>query len=183
MATKKKQSSSKGEAKSDREEGEEKSDREESEASEASEAREAREPARPTAKAKPPWTAYAIVGGVCAVIAWSLLKGDEAKTDPKTGAGGELAADAGLAMTDLVVGTGTEAAKGDTVKVHYVGTLTNGTEFDSSKKHNEPFDFQIGKGEVIKGWDQGVPGMKVGGKRKLTVPANLGYGARGSPPV
>jgi peptidyl-prolyl cis-trans isomerase A (cyclophilin A) len=136
-------------------------------------------------KAKPPWTAYVIVGGVCAVIGWSLLRGDSASQTADAGAAGSasLPADGGLGIVDLVVGNGPEAAKGDKVKVHYVGTLTNGTEFDSSRKHNEPFDFQIGRGEVIKGWDQGVPGMKVGGKRKLTVPANLGYGARGSPPV
>ena len=67
--------------------------------------------------------------------------------------------------------------------MHYRGTLTDGTEFDSSKKSGRPFDFKIGAGRVIKGWDQGVPGMKVGGKRKLTVPANLGYGERGHPPV
>ncbi len=69
------------------------------------------------------------------------------------------------------------------MKVHYRGTLTDGTEFDSSKKHDRPFDFKIGAHQVIKGWDQGVAGMKVGGKRKLTVPANLGYGERGHPPV
>jgi FKBP-type peptidyl-prolyl cis-trans isomerase FkpA len=88
-----------------------------------------------------------------------------------------------LVTKDLVVGKGAEAKTGDTVKVHYVGTLTDGKEFDSSKKHNEPFVFELGAGRVIKGWDQGVAGMKVGGKRKLTVPPSLGYGARGSPPV
>ena len=88
-----------------------------------------------------------------------------------------------LGIKDLVVGKGAEAKKGDAVKVHYVGTLPDGKEFDSSKKHNQPFDFEIGAGRVIKGWDEGVPGMKVGGKRKLTVPPSLGYGARGFPPV
>lgn len=88
-----------------------------------------------------------------------------------------------LGIKDLVVGKGAEAKAGDTVKVHYVGTLTDGKEFDSSKKHNEPFSFELGAGRVIKGWDQGVAGMKVGGKRKLTVPPSLGYGARGFPPV
>jgi FKBP-type peptidyl-prolyl cis-trans isomerase len=67
------------------------------------------------------------------------------------------------------------------VKVHYVGTLKSGEEFDASKKHgNEPFQFDLGKGRVIKGWDEGVAGMKVGGKRKLTIPPHLGYGARGA---
>ena len=88
-----------------------------------------------------------------------------------------------LEVKDLVVGKGTEAKKGDAVKVHYVGTLPDGKEFDSSKKHNQPFDFELGAGRVIKGWDQGVAGMKIGGKRKLTVPPSLGYGARGFPPV
>jgi FKBP-type peptidyl-prolyl cis-trans isomerase len=88
-----------------------------------------------------------------------------------------------LESKDLVVGKGAEAKTGDNVKVHYVGTLTDGKEFDSSKKHNQPFEFELGAGRVIKGWDQGVAGMKVGGKRKLTVPPSLGYGARGFPPV
>jgi FKBP-type peptidyl-prolyl cis-trans isomerase len=88
-----------------------------------------------------------------------------------------------LGIKDLTVGKGAEAKAGDSVKVHYVGTLTDGKEFDSSKKHNEPFVFELGAGRVIKGWDQGVAGMKVGGKRKLTVPPSLGYGARGFPPV
>jgi FKBP-type peptidyl-prolyl cis-trans isomerase len=88
-----------------------------------------------------------------------------------------------LEMKDLVVGKGTEAKAGDNVKVHYVGTLPDGKEFDSSKKHNQPFEFELGAGRVIKGWDQGVAGMKIGGKRKLTVPPSLGYGARGFPPV
>jgi FKBP-type peptidyl-prolyl cis-trans isomerase len=88
-----------------------------------------------------------------------------------------------LEIKDLVVGKGTEAKAGDSVKVHYVGTLPDGKEFDSSKKHNQPFDFELGAGRVIKGWDQGVAGMKIGGKRKLTVPPSLGYGARGFPPV
>jgi peptidyl-prolyl cis-trans isomerase A (cyclophilin A) len=137
-------------------------------------------------KAKPPWTAYVIVGGVCVLIGWSLLRGDGSSSqtgDAGAASSASLPGNGTLGIDDLVVGTGAEAAKGDKVKVHYVGTLTNGTEFDSSRKHNEPFDFQLGKGQVIKGWDQGVAGMKVGGKRKLTVPPNLGYGARGSPPV
>jgi FKBP-type peptidyl-prolyl cis-trans isomerase len=88
-----------------------------------------------------------------------------------------------LEIKDVVIGKGTEAKAGDSVKVHYVGTLPDGKEFDSSKKHDRPFDFELGAGRVIKGWDQGVAGMKVGGKRKLTVPPSLGYGARGFPPV
>jgi FKBP-type peptidyl-prolyl cis-trans isomerase len=90
------------------------------------------------------------------------------------------APDAPLGVVDVAVGKGPEAKAGDKVKVHYTGTLTNGTEFDSSRKRNQPFEFTLGKGQVIKGWDQGVAGMKVGGKRKLTIPPGLGYGARGA---
>jgi FKBP-type peptidyl-prolyl cis-trans isomerase len=81
-----------------------------------------------------------------------------------------------LLVEDLVVGTGATAAVGDTVSVHYVGTLTNGTVFDSSYSRNQPFTFRVGAGQVIAGWDQGIPGMKVGGKRRLTIPPSLGYG-------
>jgi FKBP-type peptidyl-prolyl cis-trans isomerase len=85
-----------------------------------------------------------------------------------------------LGIEDLVVGKGDTAAKGQQVTVHYTGWLTNGSKFDSSKDRNEPFEFALGRGQVIKGWDQGVEGMKVGGKRKLTIPPELGYGARGA---
>ncbi|HEX3343076.1 MAG TPA: FKBP-type peptidyl-prolyl cis-trans isomerase [Polyangiaceae bacterium] len=88
-----------------------------------------------------------------------------------------------LEKEDLTVGTGREAKDGDTVHVQYTGTLTNGKKFDSSYDHGgDPFKVTIGKGEVIKGWDQGLPGMKVGGKRRLRIPAELGYGAAGSGP-
>jgi FKBP-type peptidyl-prolyl cis-trans isomerase len=80
-------------------------------------------------------------------------------------------------------GTGAEAKTGNRVTVHYVGTLTDGKKFDSSRDRNKGFAFTLGKGEVIKGWDQGVPGMKVGEVRKLTIPPHLAYGARGFPPV
>ncbi|MFA6365182.1 MAG: FKBP-type peptidyl-prolyl cis-trans isomerase [Candidatus Paceibacterota bacterium] len=84
----------------------------------------------------------------------------------------------GLEIIDEVVGTGTEAVAGKTVSVHYVGTLTNGKKFDSSRDRGTPFSFNLGAGEVIKGWDQGVAGMKVGGKRKLTIAPELAYGSR-----
>jgi FKBP-type peptidyl-prolyl cis-trans isomerase len=80
------------------------------------------------------------------------------------------------------VGKGREAKTGDTVSVHYTGTLLDGTKFDSSRDRNQPFEFKLGAGRVIKGWDQGVVGMKVGGKRTLTIPSDLAYGDRGSPP-
>lgn len=86
-----------------------------------------------------------------------------------------------LQQEDLVVGSGAEAVAGKTVSVHYTGRLTDGTKFDSSLDRGEPFAFRLGAGQVIKGWDQGVAGMKVGGKRKLTIPPDLGYGARGFP--
>jgi FKBP-type peptidyl-prolyl cis-trans isomerase len=87
----------------------------------------------------------------------------------------------GLVVDDLVVGQGAEAkGPGQYVTVHYTGWLTDGTEFDSSHRRNEPFGFPLGVGMVIPGWDQGVVGMRVGGKRKLTIPPELGYGARGA---
>ncbi|WP_281184776.1 FKBP-type peptidyl-prolyl cis-trans isomerase [Trichlorobacter lovleyi] len=88
--------------------------------------------------------------------------------------------DSGLRYVDLVVGKGASPTRGRQVKVHYTGTLENGTRFDSSVDRRQPFSFIIGIGQVIKGWDEGVMGMKVGGKRKLVIPANLGYGARGA---
>ena len=88
-----------------------------------------------------------------------------------------------LKIEDLQVGTGAEAKPGQSVSVHYTGTLTNGSKFDSSRDRNEPFEFSLGAGMVIKGWDQGVAGMKVGGRRKLTIPPELGYGPMGYPPV
>jgi peptidylprolyl isomerase len=86
----------------------------------------------------------------------------------------------GLKYEDLKEGTGAEALEGSMVEVHYTGWLTNGTKFDSSLDRKQPFRFQLGQGRVIKGWDEGVVGMKVGGKRKLTIPPELGYGQRGA---
>jgi FKBP-type peptidyl-prolyl cis-trans isomerase len=85
-----------------------------------------------------------------------------------------------LLIEDLRVGTGAEATSGQTVSVHYVGTLTDGKKFDSSRDRGKPFEFQLGRGRVIKGWDEGVAGMKIGGLRKLTIPPHLGYGERGA---
>ena len=92
---------------------------------------------------------------------------------------GEQDADS-LVMEDEVVGEGPAAKSGDVVTVHYTGWLTDGTKFDSSLDRNQPFTFVLGQGQVIAGWEQGVAGMKVGGKRKLTIPPDLGYGARGA---
>ncbi len=85
-----------------------------------------------------------------------------------------------LEIQDVVVGTGAEALKGKMVSVHYTGWLTDGKKFDSSKDRGQPFQFPLGSGQVIQGWDQGVEGMKVGGKRKLTIPPEMGYGAQGA---
>jgi len=86
----------------------------------------------------------------------------------------------GLIIEEVVIGEGALAGAGQRVSVHYTGWLTDGTKFDSSKDRGDPFDFPLGAGRVIKGWDEGVQGMKVGGKRKLTIPSALGYGARGA---
>lgn len=94
--------------------------------------------------------------------------------------GKEQTTETGLKYTDEVVGTGETPNSGRTVTVHYTGTLTDGKKFDSSKDRDEPFSFTIGVGQVIKGWDEGVMSMKVGGKRKLTIPPELGYGSRGA---
>ena len=89
----------------------------------------------------------------------------------------------GLYIQDLTVGTGDEATSGTTVIVHYEGSLSNGTKFDSSRDRNEPFSFLLGAGRVIRGWDEGVAGMRVGGFRKLVIPPALGYGVGGSLPT
>ncbi|MBQ6154468.1 FKBP-type peptidyl-prolyl cis-trans isomerase [bacterium] len=86
-------------------------------------------------------------------------------------------------IEDLVVGNGAEAKSGDNVTVHYTGTLTDGSVFDSSVNRGTPFEFKVGVGQVIQGWDQGIPGMKVGGKRKLTIPADMAYGNRALPGI
>ena len=85
-----------------------------------------------------------------------------------------------LKIEEIEVGTGAEAKPGQKVEVHYTGWLTDGTKFDSSVDRGRPFSFELGAGRVIQGWDQGVAGMKVGGKRKLTIPPHLGYGERGA---
>jgi len=88
-----------------------------------------------------------------------------------------------LLKEDVKVGKGPAAKAGDTVRVHYTGKLLDGTKFDSSLDRNEPFELKLGAGMVIKGWDEGIPGMKAGGKRKLTIPSDMAYGKNGHPPV
>jgi peptidylprolyl isomerase len=101
-------------------------------------------------------------------------------TAPSASASG--AAQGSLEKVDLVVGTGAEAKKGTAITVHYVGTLLDGTKFDSSIDRGKPFSFIVGESKVIRGWHEGVLGMRVGGKRKLIIPPQLGYGEAGSPP-
>jgi len=92
----------------------------------------------------------------------------------------EVTTPSGLKYTDEVIGNGPSPRNGQTVSVHYTGWLTNGTKFDSSLDRGSPFSFTLGQGQVIKGWDEGVASMKIGGKRKLTIPPDLGYGSRGA---
>jgi FKBP-type peptidyl-prolyl cis-trans isomerase FkpA len=91
-----------------------------------------------------------------------------------------ITTESGLVIEDIVVGEGDMAEAGQRVSVHYTGWLTDGKKFDSSLDRNSPFDFGLGRREVIGGWDEGVQGMRIGGKRKLTIPSQLGYGARGA---
>jgi FKBP-type peptidyl-prolyl cis-trans isomerase FkpA len=101
----------------------------------------------------------------------------------RTFSGKKTSAPEGFNIEDILVGSGQEAKAGDTVSVNYTGWLSDGTKFDSSLDRGQPFEFILGQGNVIKGWDQGVVGMKVGGKRRLTIPPDLAYGAAGFPPV
>src|SRR5436309_7223731 len=114
-----------------------------------------------------------------AITAQAQKKAGDKK--PAKSSGKVVTTKSGLKYEDLVVGKGASPKNGQTVSVHYTGWLTNGTKFDSSKDRGQPFEFPIGQGRVIKGWDEGVLTMKIGGKRKLTIPPSLGYGANGTP--
>lgn len=114
--------------------------------------------------------------GLTPVWGW----GGAMTVNEKGGNAGEMTTASGLKYVDQVIGTGEVAVAGKTTTVHYTGRLENGTKFDSSVDRGQPFSFPLGAGRVIKGWDEGVQGMKVGGKRKLTIPSDLGYGARGA---
>jgi hypothetical protein len=111
-----------------------------------------------------------------------LIPRDWLSRSSSPSSGGETMTASGLKYIDQVVGTGASPKPGQAVTVHYTGTLEDGTKFDSSVDRQQPFTFTIGVGQVIKGWDEGVMTMKVGGKRRLIVPANLGYGAAGRLP-
>lgn len=103
-----------------------------------------------------------------------------AETTPIDDSNNVITTASGLKYIDLEPGTGATPQRGDTVVVHYTGTLEDGTKFDSSRDRGQPFSFKIGVGQVIKGWDEGVGSMKVGGRRQLIIPPDLGYGSRGA---
>jgi FKBP-type peptidyl-prolyl cis-trans isomerase len=122
-----------------------------------------------------------LFGGIVVMCISSMgVGGSMSGSESSASEGKEITTSSGLQYIDQVVGTGDTATAGQTVSVHYTGWLTNGKKFDSSVDRGQPFSFRLGVGQVIKGWDEGVQGMKVGGKRKLTIPSNLGYGARGA---
>lgn len=110
-------------------------------------------------------------------------KGLFSKEKNKLAQAQDITTPSGLKYHDIKVGNGASPRQGQTVFVHYTGWLTNGSKFDSSRDRGQPFDFPLGQGRVIKGWDEGVASMKIGGRRKLTIPSDLGYGPRGMPPV
>ena len=127
---------------------------------------------------------FLFLASVFGVLATFTACGGSNPSAPTATANTGLSSITTLQVTDLVVGTGNTATAGRPVSVHYTGWLYNdgqqGAKFDSSKDRNDPFDFPLGAGHVIKGWDEGVAGMKIGGKRTLIIPAALGYGARGA---
>lgn len=122
-----------------------------------------------------------LVWALCTATTVMSVQAAPKKSDKPQGKAKVTKTASGLQYEDLKVGNGSEAKSGQTVRVHYTGWLTDGKKFDSSVDRGEPFSFKLGAGMVIKGWDEGVAGMKVGTKRKLTIPPELGYGARGTP--
>ena len=127
---------------------------------------------------------YVRRGGAWQVVASQLTAiPDSTQKGGGGSVGTEVTTPSGLKYVDIVVGTGAAPKPGDRLTVHYVGTLEDGKKFDSSYDHGQPFTLPIGMGRVIKGWDEGLMTMRVGGKRKLIIPPDLGYGARGAPPV
>ncbi len=123
-----------------------------------------------------------LLGAAVVAVLVAACSQSQAPSGDGAGSGGgqEVTTPSGLKYTDTKVGTGAEARTGQLVSVHYTGWLTDGKKFDSSKDRGQPFSFPLGGGQVIKGWDEGVAGMHVGGVRRLTIPAQLGYGPRGA---
>ena len=123
-----------------------------------------------------------VIGVIAGLVLVSLVATACSQTPPASGGGGgsEVTTPSGLRYTDVVVGSGAQPQAGQTAVVHYTGWLLDGKKFDSSKDRGQPFSFPVGRGRVIKGWDEGVATMKVGGTRRLTIPPDLGYGAQGA---
>lgn len=117
---------------------------------------------------------------ILALVAVGCERGGERKEEMPSGEPEMVRTESGLQYLDIVEGTGPSPETGQTAVVHYTGRLADGTKFDSSHDRGRPFQFEVGKGRVIKGWDEGVASMKVGGKRKLVIPPELGYGSRGA---
>ena len=119
---------------------------------------------------------------ICALVLFTFILGGERPmaAAENSSTGQEVTTSSGLKYVDQILGTGEVATAGKNTTVHYTGWLENGKKFDSSVDRGQPFSFPLGAGRVIKGWDEGVQGMKVGGKRKLTIPSDLGYGSRGA---
>ena len=129
----------------------------------------------------------AVVMGIVALVTITAMMSCAVSKDTSSGVSQNVStsesipqADSGLRIEDLVIGTGSEAKAGDRISVHYTGWLADGTKFDSSRDRNQPFEFVLGQGSVIQGWDKGVVGMKVGGKRRLVIPPEMAYGERGA---
>lgn len=136
----------------------------------------------PTAPTKPATGRNRQARIIAIVIVLALAASAIAYLVAKRTGGSEVITASGLKYTDEVVGTGATPQRGQTVTVHYTGTLENGKKFDSSRDRGTPADFKIGIGNVIKGWDEGLMTMKVGGRRRLVIPSKLGYGPAGRPP-
>lgn len=124
-----------------------------------------------------------IITLVIAAIIFAVIRDQMPFLSSSDLSGDTITTASGLQIEELVIGNGTEAKPGDTVNVHYTGWLEDGTKFDSSIDRGTPFEFSLGSGRVIKGWEEGVAGMKEGGKRKLIIPPELGYGPSGFPPI
>jgi FKBP-type peptidyl-prolyl cis-trans isomerase len=127
--------------------------------------------------------AVAILSLIALSVAQNTTTNQATTSGPTKVTGEPVKTPSGLEYWDIKVGTGAEAKSRQHVKVHYTGWLTNGKKFDSSVGTGKPFEFMLGAGQVIKGWDEGVAGMKVGGKRQLRIPPQLAYGAGGYPPI